>query len=170
MRTLRLSSLALLMTLSLAATAADQPKLPVAPTNPMWEQMKKLEGTWVSKTEQGEIKSTYHLTSGGSAMVEVTTVPGEGEMTTVYHPVGQTVVGKHYCLMMNQPSFVASAGADAKVISFKFKNVDNLKSPTSGHMRSVVFKFADDDHHTEEWTYREKGKDTAETFASERQR
>lgn len=169
MRTHRIAALVLLFVAASAAFAADTPR-PVAPTNPLWEQMKKLEGTWVSNTKEGAVKNSYRLTSGGSALLAVTTVPGEGEMVTIYHQVGQTVVGTHYCLMMNQPSFVASPGPDPNVISFKFKSVDNLKTPTSGHMRSVVFKFADNDHHSEVWTYREKGKDTAETFASERQK
>ena len=91
-------------------------------------------------------------------------------MTTVFHPVGETVVGTHYCLAMNQPTFVASPGSDPNTIVFKFKSVDNLKTPTAGHMRDVTFKFADNDHHTEVWTYRENGKDSADTFAAERRK
>jgi hypothetical protein len=157
------------MSLAGVALAADQPH-PAAPTNPMWEQMKKLEGTWTTKTEQGGASTTYRLTSGGSAMLMVTDVPGEGEMTTVFHPVGQTVVGTHYCLEMNQPTFVASPGTDPNVIAFKFKSVDNLKTPTSGHMRSLVLKIADVDHHAQDWSYREKGKDSVATFVAERKK
>ena len=167
MKSLRFIALALLVIFAFLALAADQPR-PVAPTNPMWEKMKKLEGTWTSKTEQGTVKNSFHLTSGGSAMLLVSDVPGEGEMTTMFHPVGETVVGTHYCLAMNQPTFVASPGSDPNVISFKFKSVDNLKSPTAGHMRTLTLKIADNDHIQQVWTYREKGKDTAETFAAER--
>jgi hypothetical protein len=167
MRTLRLGALAL-MTISLAALAADQPKLPAAPTNPMWEQMKKLEGKWTTKAGEGTATTTYHLTSGGSALLMVVQVPGEGEMTTIFHPVGNTVIGTHYCLSMNQPTFVASPGADPSVIAFKFKSVDNLKTPATGHMRTLTLKIDDYQHHSQVWSYREKGKDSLETFAAVR--
>jgi hypothetical protein len=101
-------------------------------------------------------------------MIMTTAVPGEGEMTTVFHPVGQTVVGTHYCLAMNQPRFVASPGGDPNVIVFKFRSVDNLKTPNSGHMRALTLKIADAEHHTQDWTYREKGKDSTTTFVAER--
>ena len=151
------------------AVAADEPH-PAAPTNPMWEKMKTLEGAWTTKTEYGTSLTTYRLTSGGSAMIQTIDAPGEGEMTTVFHPVGQTVVGTHYCLSMNQPTFVASPGPDASVISFKFKSVDNLKTPTSGHMRELVLKIADKDHHSQTWSYRANGKDSTDTFVAERKK
>jgi hypothetical protein len=71
---------------------------------------------------------------------------------------------------MNQPTFVASAGRDPSVIAFKFKSVDNLKAPTAGHMRTLVLKIPDADHHTQDWSYREKGKDTVATFVAERKK
>ena len=166
MKALRFTALALLVTFAPLAVAADQ--RPVPPTNPMWEQMKKLEGTWTSKTEQGATTTTFHVTSGGSAMVMVQKVPGEGEMTTMFHPVGQTVVGTHYCLAMNQPTFVASPGSDPNVIAFAFKSVDNLKTPAAGHMRTLTLKIPDNDHIQQVWTYRENGKDSTDTFAAER--
>lgn len=167
MRALRITALVLLVaTASLALSAADSH--PAAPTNPMWEKMKTLEGTWATTNSEAKATTTYHLTSGGSAMVMTTTVPGEGEMTTVFHPVGQTVVGTHYCLAMNQPTFVASPGADPGVISFAFKSVDNLKTPGTGHMRTLLLKIPDANHHTQTWSYREKGKDSNETFVAER--
>lgn len=169
MRTLRNTVLILFMAAASVALAADQPH-PAAPTNPMWEKMKTLDGAWTTKTEQGTATTTYHLTSGGSAMLMVVEVPGEGEMTTVFHPVGQTVVGTHYCLAMNQPTFVASPGSDPNVIRFKFKSVDNLKTPETGHMRSLMLKIADADHHTQAWAYREKGKESVETFVAERKK
>ena len=167
MTALRATALVLLVTFASLALAADQPH-PTAPTNPMWEKMKTLEGKWLTTNTEGKTITTYHLTSGGSAIIMTTVVAGQAEMTTVFHPVGQTVVGTHYCLEMNQPTFVASPGSDPSVISFAFKSVDNLKTPDSGHMRTLVLKIADGDHHTQDWSYREKGKDTVATFVAER--
>ena len=169
MRALRITALVLLVVTASVALAADEPH-PKAPTNPMWEKMKTLEGTWTTKTEYGTSVTTYRLTSGGSAMIQTLVSPGEGEMTTVFHPVGQTIVGTHYCLSMNQPTFVASPGSDPSVISFAFKSVDNLKTPDAGHMRTLTLKIADADHHSQVWGYREKGKDTSDTFVAERKK
>ena len=169
MRSLRITALVLLVaTASMTLAAAETH--PAAPTNPMWEKMKTLEGAWTTKTEYGTSVTTYRLTSGGSAMIQTLVSPGEGEMTTVFHPVGQTVVGTHYCLSMNQPTFVASPGPDASVIAFKFKSVDNLKTPETGHMRELVLKIPDKDHHSQVWSYREKGKDSTDTFVAERKK
>ena len=165
MKSLRFTALALFVVFAALAVAAAQPH-PAAASNPMWEKMKKLDGTWTSTN--GKATMTYHLTSGGSAMVMVTTVPGEGEMTTMFHPVGQTIVGTHYCLAKNQPTFVASPGSDPNVIFFDFKSVDNLTAPTAGHMRTLTLKLADNDHHQQVWTYRENGKDSTDTFNIER--
>jgi hypothetical protein len=169
MRTLRIATLALLVATASIVFAADEPH-PKVPTNPMWEKMKTLEGTWTTTNTEGKATTTIQLTSGGSAMIMITKVPGEGEMTTMFHPVGQTVVGTHYCLAMNQPTFVASPGADPGVISFAFKSVDNLKTPDTGHMRTLLLKIADKDHHTQVWSYREKGKDSVDTFVTVRKK
>ena len=76
----------------------------------------------------------------------------------------------HYCAAGNQPRMVATSTADTKVITFTFKDVTNLASPTAGHMRGLVLTMIDADHHTQQWTFRQDGKDQAVTFTFTRKK
>ncbi|MBE3072521.1 MAG: hypothetical protein IMZ67_06055 [Acidobacteria bacterium] len=64
----------------------------------------------------------------------------------------------------NEPRMVAASASNPKVITFTFKDVTNLASPTAGHMRGLVLTMVDADHHTQQWTFRQDGKDQAEVF------
>jgi hypothetical protein len=140
--------------------------------SPAFEKLKSLAGDWVGKMGDGNTANVnYRVTSAGSVVVE-TIMPGEpGEMVTLFHPDGDSVVGTHYCAGQNQPRMRASgASADGKEIAFKFLDVTNLASPDASHMREVVFTFQDNDHFTATWTSREKGKDTPMTFTYTRKK
>ncbi len=58
----------------------------------------------------------------------------------------------------------ASTSADGKTISFDFVDATNLATPDAGHMERVVFTLLDANHHTEEWTYADHGKEMKELF------
>lgn len=85
-------------------------------------------------------------------------------MITMFNHDGDSVVATHYCAAKNQPRFVLKPGDDPNVLTFEFKDVTNLASADAGHMRGLVIRFKDADHHTEEWTWREKGKDKVESI------
>lgn len=136
--------------------------------SPAFEKLKTLAGDWEGKPlpDGPTARVNYRLTSAGSVVVE-TDMPGEpGEMMTLFHPDGESVVATHYCAARNQPRMRSSSlSADGKEISFRFLDVTNLASPEAGHMREVTFQFQDADHFTTTWTYRENGKDSPTTFA-----
>src|SRR5689334_14476698 len=69
--TRRLLMCALLLVPPLASYGEDKPgKLPPVPTNPAFEKMKKLAGTWLAAGEDGKptdrIMSIIKVTAGGS--------------------------------------------------------------------------------------------------------
>jgi hypothetical protein len=126
--------------------------------NSSFEKLKTLVGTWESKTPDGKVATTsIKLTSNGSALMFEN--KGEEEMITVVHPDGDGLMATHYCGAKNQPRFVAVASSDPSVIAFQFKDITNLQSPKTGHMRGVAFKMVDADHHREDWTWSEDGKE-----------
>ena len=42
--------------------------------------------------------------------------------------------------------------------------------PSDGHMQKIVFTFDGPDHHIEEWTFRDKGKDSTGRFDFKRKK
>jgi hypothetical protein len=66
------------------------------------------------------------------------------------------------------PSQVVSG--EEKSIVFDLVDVTNLSAPDASHMRKLVVTFGDQDHFTQEWTWREKGKDIAVIVHFERKK
>jgi hypothetical protein len=126
---------------------------------PTFEAFKKLVGEWVGAGAGDEqLRVTYKLTAGGSALVE-TELPGsDHEMVTIIHPDGDDVVLTHYCHLGNQPQMRAPGKFDGKQVAFKFVRATNLKSEQDMHMRSVTYTFVDDDTLKAEWTVHQGGK------------
>jgi len=52
-------------------------------------------------------------------------------------------------------------------VSFEFFDGTNI-GPGDGHMQHVTFSVPDADHHVEEWTYLDHGKEMKEAFTYER--
>jgi hypothetical protein len=57
-----------------------------------------------------------------------------------------------------------SASPDGKILTFNFLDATNLATPETGHMQSMVLTLLDDNHHTEEWTFNDHGKELKEIF------
>jgi hypothetical protein len=147
--------IALPLFLLLTATAA----LAESDAQKSFDRLKSLVGTWEGKNSAGEpLKVSFRLTAGGSAIMSE--IEGHGEdMISMFHLDGDRLILTHYCAAGNQPRMVASASPDGKTIAFEFLDATNLASPESGHMHRVVFSMPDNDHHTEEWVFRQGGKD-----------
>lgn len=128
-------------------------------------QLKGLAGTWETKNPEGKPAiETVQVMSAGSAVM-VTMDGGNGEnMVTMFNPDGDAVIATHYCAAKNQPRYVLLPSKDPTVLAFEFKDITNLASPDAGYMRAVVIRIKDADHHTEEWTWRQNGKDAVHTM------
>jgi hypothetical protein len=63
-----------------------------------------------------------------------------------------------------------TVAAESKIITFDLVDVTNLSAPDAGHMKKLVVTSTDKDHFTQEWTWREKGKENAVVIRFERKK
>ena len=127
-----------------------------------FEHIKSLNGTWEAKVNNRPVKVVFRTTSGGSAVLSE--ILGEEDMITMFHMDNDRVLATHYCGAGNQPRMQASLSPDGKTITFTFVDATNLATPKSGHMNQLVITMPDADHHTEDWTFAQDGKEMKEHF------
>jgi hypothetical protein len=131
--------------------------------------LKTLGGAWEGKNSQGQtLKVVFRETAGGSALLSEIQGHGHENMVSMIHMDGDRVLMTHYCGAGNQPRMKATLSPDGKSVSFDFVDATNLAAPDAGHMNHVVFSMPDGDHHTEEWTYVDHGKEMKEVFTLQR--
>jgi hypothetical protein len=125
-----------------------------------FEHFKQLAGEWVGKggPDGREMRVTYKVTSGGSAVIETITPGSDHEMVTMIHPDGDDLILTHYCMLGNQPQMKASGNADGNKVAFKFVKATNLKSDKDMYMHDATFTFVDKDTLKAEWTHFQDGK------------
>lgn len=152
----------LVLFVALSATAA----LAQSDAQKSFNKLKVLTGTWEGKTSEGKpVQVTFRDTAGGSALLSEIHSEGHEDMVSMIHLDGPNrVLITHYCSAGNQPRMQASASADGKTLSFHFMDATNLASPDAGHMQSVVLAMPDANHHTEEWTFIDHGKEMKQVF------
>lgn len=128
---LRTAGLAGMLCLLWSVAAADT-QTPDSAGARMFERMRGLVGAWEGTSEwsggrkgSGKLRVNYHLTGGGSALVEdlLMTESDEPTMTTVYHLDGSDLRMTHYCAAKNQPRLKATL-IDDTTGSARFAFVD----------------------------------------------
>jgi hypothetical protein len=128
-----------------------------------FEELKALEGTWEGKSLNGQpLEVAYRVTSNGSAIMSE--IKGKEDMISMFNLDGDRVLLTHYCAVGNQPRMVASASTDGKTFTFDFVDATNLPTPDAAHMIRMVLAMPDANHHTEEWTFSDHGKEHKEVF------
>jgi len=154
---------AMILSASVALAGSDAQKT--------FDAMKALEGAWEGKNNQGQsLKVSFRSTAGGSALLSEIHGMGAENMISVIHLDGDRLLLTHYCGAGNQPRMKATLASDGKSVRFDFIDATNLASPQMGHMDHVVFTIPDANHHTEEWTFLDHGKEMKESFSLERTR
>lgn len=131
---LRATGLAGMLCLMCSVGAADTQTADSAGAR-MFERMRGLVGAWEgtlewsgARTGSGKLRVNYHLTGGGSALVEdlLMTESDAPTMTTVYHLDGADLRMTHYCAAMNQPRLKAALIDESTgQASFAFLDVTN---------------------------------------------
>jgi hypothetical protein len=130
-----------------------------------FDQLKSLSGMWEGKAPDGKVvKVSFRSTAGGSALVSEILGEGPENMITMFHMDNSRVLMTHYCGAGNQPRMQATASPDGKTITFNFVDATNLSSPKAGHMAHLVITMADAEHHSQDWTFVQDGKETKEHF------
>lgn len=131
-----------------------------------FSQLKSLTGSWEGKSSQGEpVQVSYRMTAGGSALMSEINGHGENMISMIHLDGANRLLLTHYCAAGNQPRMQASAASpDGKTITFHFVDATDLDSPQAGHMDHVAISMLDANHHTEEWTFNDHGKEMKEVF------
>lgn len=156
MKSLRIAAALLFLLASTIALAQSDAKN-------TFDHLKSLSGSWEGKASNGKpVKVAFRSTSGGSALISE--IKGEEDMISMISIDNDRVLMTHYCAVGNQPRMQASTLPDGKTITFNFVDATNLASPKAGHMDHVVITIPDADHHTEDWTFVQDGKEMKEHF------
>ena len=146
--------------------AAEEKQSKIAPS-PAYDKMKTLVGAWEGTANEGgkqmPVSTRFQLVAGSSVLADWL---GEGtphEMVTMFHMDGNDLMATHYCAAHNQPRMVLMTGDDPNRLVFKFKDGTNIQA-NAGHMQQVAFIFDGANHHVEEWTYLQNGKEGTTRF------
>jgi len=127
--------------------------------------IKTLPGTWEGKAPDGKsLQVTFKVTSGGSAVLSEIIVPNEDMVSMIHLDGPNRLLLTHYCAAGNQPRMEARLSPDGKIITFSYVDATGLATPDAGHMQRMVLTLVDDNHHTEEWTFLDHGKEMKELF------
>jgi len=135
--------------------------------NPAYDKMKTLVGSWQGTVNENgkplDTHARFKLVSDGSALASWLDEDTPHEMITMFHMDGNNLMATHYCAAHNQPRMVLMTGGDPNRLVFKFKDGTNIQ-PDAGHTQQVAFIFDGANHHIEEWTYIDKGKEDTTRF------
>jgi hypothetical protein len=128
--------------------------------------IKAMPGSWEGKTSDGHpVRVDFRVVSGGSAVMSEIFGHGPANMISMFHLDGPNrLLLTHYCGAGNQPRMQAGLSPDGKTITFNFVDATNLATPDAGHMQTMVLTLLDENHHTEEWTFIDHGKEMKELF------
>ena len=125
--------------------------------------IKALPGNWVGDTVMGPVQVNFKVTAGGSAVMSE--ILGKEDMVSMFNLDGPgRLLMTHYCAAGNEPRMEASLSPDGKIITFIYVDATNLATPDAGHMQKMVLTVIDDNHHTEEWTFTDHGKEHKAVF------
>jgi len=148
-----------LLLISIPAAIVARPNAQAA-----FEQLKSLAGRWEGKANGDQpVAVSFRLTGGGTALLSE--IEGQEHMISMIHMDGPgRLLLTHYCGAGNQPRMLATFSPDGRVFTFDFLDATNLAHADDGHMQRVVFSMIDANHHTEEWTFVDHGKESKEVF------
>jgi hypothetical protein len=126
--------------------------------------IKSMPGTWEGKGEDGKaLRVDFKVTANGTAVMSE--ILGMEDMISMIHLDGANkLVMTHYCAAGNEPRMQATLSPDGKTITFKFVDAANLATLDAGHMQQMVLTLLDENHHTEEWTFLDHGKEHRALF------
>jgi hypothetical protein len=162
---IRITLFVALVLASAALFAAEQ--MSKIEKNPAYDKMKTLVGSWQGAVNENgkplDTRVRFKLVSDGSVLASWLGEDTPHEMITMFHMDGNNLMATHYCAAHNQPRLVLMTGGDPNRLVFKFKDGTNIQAD-AGHMQQVAFIFDGANHHIEEWTYLQNGKEETTRF------
>lgn len=124
-----------------------------------FDQLKSLAGSWEGAVDGKPIQISLRVTSKGNALLHEMKMAGSSDdpITMLYIDDNRLLL-THYCDAGNRPRMVATTTPDGKTVDFHFLDVANFNNNQGGYMQQAVFTTLDANHHTEDWTFLEQGK------------
>jgi hypothetical protein len=137
-----------------------------------FQRLASLVGEWKGVQDGTEFRVGYTLMADGSVLMEEFRPKDGPTMATMFSVDGDRLLATHYCSAKNQPQMATEAIADPQAphLAFSLVRVTGLSSPEAWHNTGLVVTLDDQDHVTQEWTYRFKGKTGTNFFHFTRQR
>jgi hypothetical protein len=149
-----------------------QSNAPKSDAQKSFDKLKTLAGSWQASVttdppmkDMGNGEKTevlLRVTSRGNALVhEMGELNSKADPTKFDHPVtmfyldGDQLILTHYCDAGNRPRMAARVSPDGKTVEFDLLDVTG--DTRFGHMQHAVFTLIDENHHTEDWTFKMKG-------------
>ena len=131
-----------------------------------FKKLQSLAGDWAGKDEHGmDARTSFKTIVANTTVMETLAVSGMEEMITIYHVDGDAITLVHYCPTNNQPRMRAVPETEnIQELKFSFEGAGNLPSLSVGHQHQLTIQFEDNNHITETWVWREKGKDIPMVF------
>jgi hypothetical protein len=124
-----------------------------------FNQLKSLAGSWEGTMDGKPMQISLRVTSMGNALMHEMTMAGRPDQPiTMLYIDGDRLLLTHYCDAGNRPRMAATMTPDGKTVDFHFLDVANFNSKQVGYMQHAVFTTLDANHHTEDWTFLEQGK------------
>lgn len=145
-----------------AAEKHDMSKMPEKKMPAEFEKLKSLVGTWTGKAKmhgdkEENVKITYGLTAGGTAILEKFSPGTSHEMATIYNVEDGRLCMTHYCMLGNAPK-MRLKGSTKDSLSFEMKGKEGISSDKEMHMHSLTITWKDADHISTGWTSYNDGK------------
>lgn len=153
-RSMLVGGIALAAVTALAAGLADRPPPPQPgeDAEAAFAALKGLEGTWMMAGEDGQptdqVASVYHVTAGGSALVETMFPGAEHEMVTVYYLEKGMLKMTHYCMLGNRPVLTSEFPTSTEMA---FECAEGECCGPEHHMHAALITIVDDNHVTTRW-------------------
>ena len=160
--------IAVLTVVALSSTAVlGEEKQSKIEQNSAYDKMKTLLGSWKGSVEEGgrkiPVKARAKMISDNSVLAHWLDEGSPSEMVTMFHMNGAKLMATHYCAAHNQPRLILQPGSDPNRLVFKFKDGTNIQ-PGAAHMQQIAFIFNGSNHHIEEWTSIQNGKEETTRF------
>ncbi|MGE0447794.1 MAG: hypothetical protein AB7P99_21395 [Vicinamibacterales bacterium] len=137
---------------------------PTADATAAFDTLKTLAGSWAGRIAttpdvpgvSGQfVQFSLQVTSRGTALLHEFSVSGlpDHPVTLFYLDGGLTLT--HYCDAGNRPRMAGTLSPDGKTLTFEFVGISG--NADVGHMDRAVITLIDENHHTEEWTFKTPG-------------
>jgi hypothetical protein len=126
-----------------AATAA--PAEAAVSAADAFAELSRLAGRWrPADTPGSPLRIRFHLTAGGTVLVESWERAGKPHSLTLYHRDGAALLATHYCPQGNQPR-LALAGTDGDGLHFASGTRPISIPPPESHQHDLWFDLTDPD-------------------------